>query len=104
MPRMSIAENYWRHNVKGEEKDENEYSTWIVLYRFKERPNSRFWKNLEILTERDEKLTTWRNSVFTENERGALAVASLVEHYGGEFKAFRGNQVDLSERPSLKIG
>ena len=101
---MTLAEKFWRFNVKEEEKEEDDSSIWVILYKFEvKKPHFRFWKNLKELMKRDETLKLWKNAAYTENERGALAVASLVEHYKGEFKVVRGNQINFYDIPSLNV-
>ena len=101
---MTIAEKFWRFNVKEEEKEEDDSSIWVILYKFEEKkPHTRFWKNLKELTKRDETMKLWKNSAYTENKRGIFAVARLVEHYDGEFKIFRGKQIIFNDIPSLNV-
>jgi hypothetical protein len=72
------------------EKHKGNNGTWIVLYLFNDKPNSRFYDNLNRLKGMLENNTVFPSCFITDSKAGALTLQKLVNHYGGEVLVYKG--------------
>ena len=94
MGRKSLAQKFYEE-IPNEEDRVN--GTWIVFYDFRgQKPNPKFWTNLNRLIALLDNGSMVQYSVFmTKRRRGAISAVKLAKHYGAEVMVFKGEEAEL---------